>query len=189
MSGRCVIATRRRGLIWQLQRNRNSEGGLSMDTESREVSYYDLPIEAKEQLLLAAEHWEDDERSASYIEGVLRQYADDLDVLVSAYRFFFYKSRPERALPIVDQILAQLQATESLPLEWEDLQPILTSGRDDARLRLYIAAYAGRGLLLAQLGRLEEARLVSGRVKAIDDRGEFCGRTVFDVLTALPEDD
>ena len=63
------------------------------------------------------------------------------------------------------------------------------AGKDDPILRLYLTAYAARGLLLAKLGRLDEARLISCRVKELDDRREFCASTVFDVLTAPAGED
>ena len=59
------------------------------------------------------------------------------------------------------------------------------AGKDDPILRLYLAAYAARGLLLAKLGRLDEARLICCRVKEIAGGREFCASTVFDVLAAL----
>jgi hypothetical protein len=135
-------------------------------------------------LLLAANHWDDNELSESYIAQALQEHAGELEVLVSAYRYYFYKSRSERALTLADQVLDRLRRDASLPREWEELRPTLLAGKNDPILRVYLAAYAARGLLLAKLGRLDEARLISCRVKEISDRREFCASTVFDVLTA-----
>jgi hypothetical protein len=153
-----------------------------MDTTHDYASWSHLPAAAKHLLLLAAEHWDENALSESYIQQALADYAGELEVLVSAYRYYFYKSQSGRALTLADQILERLQQDASLPGEWDELRQTLVAGKDDPILRLYLAAYAARGLLLAKLGRLDEARLISCRVNELDDRREFCASTVFDVL-------
>ena len=160
-----------------------------MDPTHDYASWSQLPAAAKQLLLLAAEHWDENALSESYIEQALEEYDGELEVLVSAFRYYFYRSRSERALTLADQVLERLQQDASLPREWEELRPTLMAGKDDPIVRLYLAAYAARGLLLAKLGRLDEARLISCRVKELDDRREFCASTVFDVLTAAAEED
>jgi tetratricopeptide (TPR) repeat protein len=140
-------------------------------------------------LLLAAEHWDENALSERYIEQALEAHDGELEVLVSAYRYYFYKSRSERALALADRVLERLQRDASLPRAWEELRPTLMASKDDPIIRLYLAAYAARGLLLAKLGRFDEARLISSQVKEFDDGREFCAGTVFDVLTPPAADD
>lgn len=56
-------------------------------------------------------------------------------------------------------------------------------------IRLYITAYAARGLILAQLGRIEEAKEISQKIKQIDDSSQFCANTVFEVIARSPDED
>jgi hypothetical protein len=44
-------------------------------------------------------------------------------------------------------------------------------------------------LILAQLGKIEEAKEISQRVKEIDDSRQFCSTTVFEVITRSPDED
>ena len=80
-------------------------------------------------------------------------------------------------------------ARENLPHEWSRLKPILITRKQKPEIRLYLNAYAAQSLILAQLGRIEEAKLVSQRVKEIDDSREFCATTVFEVITGSPDED
>jgi hypothetical protein len=43
--------------------------------------------------------------------------------------------------------------------------------------------------LLAQLGKIEEAKFISTRVKEIDDSREFCATTVFEVINRPPDEE
>lgn len=153
------------------------------------ASWSHLPAEAKALFLEAAEHWDDRDRSENLVEQTLERFGHDLEVVVGAYRYFFYRGRPERALALAERVLEQIRDAASLPADWAELEPLLSAGINDPTLRLYLAAYAAQGLLLAQLGRLDEARLISGRVRALDDRREFCASTVFEVLSDHLADD
>lgn len=145
--------------------------------------------EVKELLLLAAENWEDTAKSTEYMESALAKAEDNLDVLVGAYRYFFYKSNGEMALQIADKVINKVKTEENLPDSWDLLQPILMSRKNEEQIRLYLNAYASKGYLLAKMGNTEEAKIITERVKAIDTNRESCATTVFEVLTAPPEDD
>jgi len=145
--------------------------------------------EVKELLLLAAENWEDTAKSTEYMQLALAKAEDNLDVLVGAYRYFFYKSNGEMALKIADKVIDKVKKIENLPDTWEELEPLLMSRKNDEQIRLYLNAYASIGYLLAKMGNTEDAKIITERVKAIDTNRESCATTVFEVLTAPPEDD
>jgi len=44
-------------------------------------------------------------------------------------------------------------------------------------------------LVLAQLGQIEEAKLISQRVREIDDTRQFFATTVFEILSHSPDED
>ncbi|MEG3437030.1 hypothetical protein V0288_07855 [Pannus brasiliensis CCIBt3594] len=154
-----------------------------------QYSWYDAPPEVKELLVLAADNWENTELSEKYINEALALAGKNANVLIGAYRFFFYKSKAAIALQIADRVLNMVREDENLPDSWEELKPILLTRGGEPAIRLFTNAYAGKGYLLAKLNRLEEATLITSRIKEIDTKREFCATTVFEVLTAEPEAD
>ncbi|ACK70530.1 conserved hypothetical protein [Gloeothece citriformis PCC 7424] len=162
---------------------------MSPLSSQEKLSWYDVSQEVKNLLILASENWENTVLSEQYVTQALALADNNLDVLIGAYRFFFYKGKSLIALEVADQVLGIIQTRKNLPPNWEDLQLILSQEKDDPLLRLYLNAYAAKGFLLAKLGRLDEAKLITERVKKLDEHREFCATTVFDVLTRLPQEE
>ena len=160
-----------------------------MQTIRDRLSWCDVKPEIKQLLLLASENWEYTGLAEKYIREALSKAGDNVDVLVSAYRFFFYKHQPAAALSIAQQVITAIADQENLPHEWSQIKPILSKRKQESPIRLYLNAYAAKGLILAQLGKLDEAKLISQRVKEIDDTRQFCSTTVFEVITKSPEDE
>lgn len=154
-----------------------------------QLSWYDASEDVKELLVLATDNWENSSLSEQYINQALEEAGDNIDVLVGAYRFFFYKNKPELALKIAKKVLGIIQEKENLPLEWEQLQPILMKRQQEPNIRLYLNAYASQGYILAKMGEIETAKLITERVKGIDEHRESCATTVFEVLTKDPDED
>ncbi len=160
-----------------------------MQTIEEQFSWCDVKPEIKQLLFQASENWEYTGLAEKYIREALSKAGNNLDVLVGAYRFFFYKHKPAIALSIAQQVLQTISNQEALPREWSQLQPILSSRKQEPDIRLYLNAYAATGLILAQLGRLEEAKDISQQVKQIDDSSQFCATTVLEVLTKASDED
>ena len=160
-----------------------------MQTIQDRLSWCDVEPEIKQLLLLASENWEYTGLAEKYIREALSKAEYNLDVLISAYRFFFYKHQPAAALSIAQQVIQLIATEERFPQEWSQLKPILSDRATDPTVRLYLNAYAAKGLILAQLGRLEEAKAISQQVKEIDDTRQFCSTTVFEVITRSPDED
>ncbi|MDJ0531294.1 MAG: hypothetical protein QNJ70_02150 [Xenococcaceae cyanobacterium MO_207.B15] len=160
-----------------------------MQTIQNQFSWCDVEPEIKQLLLLASENWQNTSLAEKYIREALSRAGNNLDVLVGAYRFFFYKHQPAVALSIAQQVLQLITTQENLPVDWSQLKPILVTRKQEPHIRLYLNAYAATGLVLAQLGKIEEAKLVSERVKEIDDKREFCATTVFEVITREPDEE
>lgn len=160
-----------------------------MKTDESTLSWDQVPTETKRLLQAAAAAWEDTASSEALIHQAIAQTQTDLNVLIAAYRYFFYKNNNPMALQIAQQVLAQVRLIEQLPTDWTQLQPILVNRKEEPNIRLYLNAYAASGLVLARLGEVETAKVITGRVSEIDDRKEFGASTVLDVLTRSPEDD
>ena len=160
-----------------------------MQTIEDRFSWCDVEPEVKQLLLLASENWQYTGLAEKYIREALSKAGNNLDVLVGAYRFFFYKHKPAIALSIARQVLVAIAKTENLPHQWLELKPILRSRQQEPQIRLYLNAYAATGLILAQLGRLEEAKKISERVREIDDSSQFCANTVWEIITKSTDED
>jgi len=158
-------------------------------TVENKMSWYEVPEEVKELLILASENWEDTAASEKYMNAALAKAEDNLDVLVGAYRYFFYKSKTGMALRMASKVMDKVKGSENLPSDWEQLRPILAQRKGEEKIRLYLNAYAATGFLLARQGKVEEAKEVTERVKEFDDNRESCATTIFEVLTRPPEED
>lgn len=160
---------------------------MQIDTER--FSWFQVPEEVKKLLILAAENWEDTSESEKYINLAVAKTADSTDVLVAAYRYFFYKNNYKMALKTTIQVINKIEKTEKLPNEWKHLKEILSSRKKDPKIRLYLNAYAAYGLVLAKLGNFEQAKEISAKVKEIDDKNEFGASIIHDILTRPNEED
>jgi hypothetical protein len=158
-------------------------------TESDGLSWYTVPETVKQLLLLASAHWDNPELADGYMNQALAIAEDHPDVLVSAYRYFFYTHNNTLALQVATQVLDMVRRLEALPTEWTQLKPILSDRRDDPNIRLYINAYAASGLIRARLGEIETAKQIAAHVSEIEKRNEFGGNVVRDILEHPDDDD
>ncbi|OKH56252.1 hypothetical protein NIES2101_00255 [Calothrix sp. HK-06] len=153
-------------------------------------SWFNVPDDIKQLLILAADHWQDTSKSQHYINEALIQTNNSVDVLVAAYRYFYYKNNYEMALSTASQVINNIKDSENLPDNWEQLQPVLSSRKEDSQIRLYLNAYAASGLVLAKLGDIEQAKTICARIKEIDVNNEFAGASILlDILTRPPEEE
>lgn len=153
------------------------------------LSWYDVPESVKQWLDLAATHWDDPEVGDRYMDRALAAAERHPDVLVSAYRYFFYTQNNERALQVATTVLELVRERESLPEEWSQLQPILRDRQDEPLVRLYINAYAASGLVRARLGELDRAKQIAVQVSELERQNEFGGKVVQEILETPDEDD
>jgi tetratricopeptide (TPR) repeat protein len=160
-----------------------------MGTTDFSFSWYDVPAAIKQLLVSAADAWDDTERSQDFIQQAIASPDASLDVLVAAYRYFFYKHKLDLALRVADRVIEQVRQAEALPQDWHHLKPILRRRREEPPIRLYLNAYAASGYMLARLGAIDAATEITARVMELDPKRESCAPTVFDVLTRPDEED
>ncbi|TFI53044.1 hypothetical protein BLD44_016975 [Mastigocladus laminosus UU774] len=160
-----------------------------MQVDAERFSWFQVPEEIKELLILAADHWENTSESEKYMHQALAKTGDNLEVLVAAYRYFYYKYNYKMALQTAVKVIDKIKESEKLPDDWQELQPILIKRKEDEQIRLYLNAYAASGLVLAKLGELEKAKEISSKVKSIDDKNDFGAGILLDILTRPAEED
>lgn len=160
-----------------------------MQIHTNGFSWFDVADDVKELLILAAKTWENTEESTKYMQQALAKTGDNTDVLVAAYRYFYYKNNYVLALTTAEKITAKIKKAESLPDDWQELKPILVNRREESQIRLYFTVYAASGLVLAKLGKIEQGKEISARIKGIDDKNDFGAGILLDILTRPPEED
>ncbi|CAD5949360.1 hypothetical protein PCC9214_02451 [Planktothrix tepida] len=152
------------------------------------LSWYTVPETVKQLLVLASTHWNNPELADGYINQALAIADEHPDVLVSAYRYFFYTHNDPLALQVATKVLEMVKRIEVLPEDWFQLKPILTARLDDPNIRLYINAYAASGLIRSRLGDIEIAKQIATQVSEIEKSNEFGGNVVRNILENPDED-
>jgi tetratricopeptide (TPR) repeat protein len=160
-----------------------------MQVDTNRFSWFQVPENVKKLLILAADNWHNHEQSEKYMQQAIAASADHLDILVSAYRYFYYKNNYVLALQTTTQLLDKIKKAEKFPESWEQLKPILMNRREENQIRLYLNAYAATGLVLAKLGELEQAKEISIRVQEIDPTNNYGAGILLDILTRPAEED
>ncbi|MEO1146487.1 MAG: hypothetical protein AAFY26_12955 [Cyanobacteria bacterium J06638_22] len=151
-------------------------------------SWYEVS-DASQELLEAAVHsWDDTSMSSQHIQQALAQPNVELEVLISAYRYYFYKGDAPMTLQISLTVVKRIRQAEQWPADWETLKPILEARLNDSTVRLYLNAYGASGLALARLGSLDCAQLIAEQVKQLGAK-EFGADVLLTVLNPPPEED
>jgi tetratricopeptide (TPR) repeat protein len=160
-----------------------------MEVNADRFSWFQVPEDIKKLLILAAESWENTSESERYMNQALAKTSENTDILVAAYRYFYYKNNYSMALQTAAQVIAKIKESEKLPDNWVQLKPILVNRKEDPKIRLYLNAYAASGLVLAKLGEIEKAKAISTQVKEIDEKNDFGAGILLDILTRPAEED
>ncbi len=157
--------------------------------KTEQFSWFQVPEDVKQLLVLAADNWENTSESEKYINQALAKTEDNIDVLISAYRYFYYKQNYQMALSTAEKVKNKVKRIEKLPDDWDKLKPVLIKRKEEQIIRLYLNAYASSGLILAILGKVEAAKIICNKIKEIDDKQDFGMGILFDILTRPPEED
>ncbi|BAZ06616.1 hypothetical protein [Calothrix sp. NIES-3974] len=153
-------------------------------------SWFDVPEQVKKLLIQAAQSWENTQESEQYINQALEITNNNIDVLVAAYRYFYYKHNYLMALKAAENVMLWVQKNENLPSNQQELKQIILQRLHDAEIRLYINAYSASGLILAKLGKVETAQEICQFIQEIDVNHEYLSAEILlDVLTRSPEEE
>lgn len=159
-----------------------------MQVQENKFSWYDVSEDVKSLLMLAVENWEDTEASESYINQALAKTDGNLDILIGAYRYFFYKNNMNMSLQLAHKVIAEVKKRENLPDDWEELKSVLASRKNEQQINLLITAYAASGLIVAKMGDLAKAKAISEEVQDIDQKNDLA-KILFDIITRPPDED
>ena len=160
---------------------------MLVDTDK--FSWFEVPEDIKKLLILAADNWGNSYEGEKYINQALAQAGNNTDVLIAAYRYFYYRYNYPMALLIANKVIDTIKELEGFTNDWQQLKPILIRRKEEARIRLFLNAYAASGLVLAKQGQLDKAKEICRQVKEIDENNEFGAGVLLDILTRPPEED
>lgn len=152
-------------------------------------SWFEVRSDIKKLLMLAADNWENSYEAEKYINQALANAGNNIDVLIAAYRYFYYKYNYPMALQTANKVIDIIKELEKFSNNWEELKPILISRKEEGIIRLFLNAYSASGLVLAKLGELEKAKKICMQIKEIDENNEFGAGVLLDILTRPPEED
>ena len=148
-----------------------------------QFSWYDVPEDVKELLILAADNWENTSECEKYISQALAKTDNELDVLIAAYRYFYYKEKYQMALETADKVQDKAKQIANLPDDWEEQKPILIKREEEQIIQTYVNAYSATGIIFAALGKAEKAQEISDKVKDIDRENVFTAGILADIST------
>jgi tetratricopeptide (TPR) repeat protein len=160
-----------------------------MQGDANRLSWFQVPEDVKELLVLATQTWENTGESANYMQQALAKTGENTDVLVAAYRYFYYKNNYGLALTTVEKLIATIKKAENFPENWQQLQLILVQRQEEPQIRLYLNAYAASGLLLAKLGQLELAKEISQKIQDLNAKNHFGADILLGILTSPPTEE
>ena len=164
-----------------------------LENADKKFSWFDVDDDVKELLILATKTWENTQESEKYMLAVLQKTGENTDVLVAAYRYFYYKNNYQLALIIAEKIITNIQKLEHLSDNWETTKPILLQRYQEANIRLYLNTYTAYGLVLAKLGNMEKAEEICQQIMSItipdsNDKNDFGVSILWQILNRSPED-
>lgn len=109
----------------------------------------------------------------------------DLNVLVSLYRFYYYQHRLDDTLVVADRALAIVQQKLDLPSDWRTLQVAdinESANRPMALVRFYLMALKGKAYLLLRQQNLEAGREILTKLLELDSEDRLNASVLMDVV-------
>ena len=152
-------------------------------SQIEQFTWYDVPEDIKQLLVLAADNSENASECEKYISQALAKTDNELDVLIAAYRYFYYKQKYQMALETADKVQEKAKQIAKLPDDWEEQKPILIRREEEQIIQIYVNAYSATGIIFAAQGKAEKAQEISDRVKDIDRENVFTAGILADIST------
>jgi tetratricopeptide (TPR) repeat protein len=152
-----------------------------------DMLYFDEPLSLPVELLL--------QRAANaYGEGsaeplLLKAYAsapDNLSVLVSLYRFYYYQHRYPQALEIAQRVMDVVAPRIDFPVSWQEitLNHIANGVMASIGLvRFYLFALKAAGYIGLRMGHYEPGIAMLEKVVALDTADRLGAQLLLDVMS------
>jgi tetratricopeptide (TPR) repeat protein len=150
-----------------------------------------LPAEAHRHLELAGQEYQRDDVAERHLREAQLLAPDHAAVLISLYRFYFYKGRLGEALDVAEVCLAKAARDAGLDQDWRKVQ------RGDAEFssfssvlpRFYLFALKACAYLRMRLGDLDDGHAAIEKLLELDPSDKINAGVLLDVWTRIGQVD
>ena len=149
------------------------------------------PTSLETLLRQVGEAWSSPDEASSLILRVLKEYPDEEEAFVAAYRYYFYRNDLPSALHIAEQCLSRIQHELNFPLDWRQIEPgnIDFAEPNRPRHRFFLFSLNAYAYLLARLGRNTDADQAFAVVSRLDPTDKIGAARLQAVLRRGPDAD
>ena len=159
-----------------------------MDFEGEQLYFEEsLPPDVETLLQQAGELYGDGEAEPLLVEA-LRLAPESLNVLVAAYRFYYYQHRLNDALNIAGLALAVTSRRLDIPADWNLLTSAHLSQAGPAAMalvRFHLLSLKAEAYLLLRLGRSAEGRAMLEKLLELDSHNRLGAKQLLEVAETV----
>ena len=159
-----------------------------MDFEGGQLYFEEsLPPDVETLLQQAGELYGDGEAEPLLVEA-LRLAPESLNVLVAAYRFYYYQHRLNDALNIAGLALAVTSRRLEIPADWNVLTSAHISQAGPAAMalvRFHLLSLKAEAYLLLRLGRTMEGRAMLLKLLELDSHNRLGAKQLLEVAETV----
>ena len=159
-----------------------------MDFEGGQLYFEEsLPPDVETLLQQAGELYGDGEAEPLLVEA-LRLAPESLNVLVAAYRFYYYQHRLNDALNIAGLALAVTSRRLEIPADWNVLTSAHVSQAGPAAMalvRFHLLSLKAEAYLLLRLGRTMEGRAMLLKLLELDSHNRLGAKQLLEVAETV----
>ena len=150
-----------------------------------------LPAQAEWHLSQAGQSYQQDNIAESHLQAARLIAPDHVAVLISLYRYYFYKGRLLQALSVAIQCLDRAQFEMELPGDWRQVQIWDADFNDYGAVlpRFFLFTLKGYAYLNMRLGDLSEGRVALDKLMQLDPDDKMGGSVLQNVLDRMGQDD
>lgn len=150
-----------------------------------------LPPEAQDHLWQAGLSYHLDDVAERHLREAQSLAPGHAAVLISLYRFYFYKGRLVDALEIAKQCLDKALRENALPPDWRDVtaDDAVFGRYEDMLLRFFLFTLKGYAYLQMRLGNLDEGRAAVTKLLELDPSDKIGAQVLLGVLDRIGLDD
>lgn len=150
-----------------------------------------LPVEAQAHLDKAAARYHLSDVAETHLHQAANLAPEHAAVLISLYRFYFYKGQLVEALEVARACLSKAMRENLLGEDWKAVRPADANFTDWGALvpRFFLFSLKGYAYLHLRLGDLEEGRCAAEKLLELDPRDRIGAQVLIDVLDRLEHAD
>lgn len=150
-----------------------------------------LPAQAEWHLSQAGQSYQQDNIAESHLQCARLIAPNHVAVLISLYRYYFYKGRLPQALSVAIQCLDRAQLEMGLPGDWRHVKILDADFNDFGAVlpRFFLFTLKGYAYLNMRLGDMSEGRMALDKLMQLDPDDKMGWSVLLGVLERMGQDD